>query len=464
MQQLQTLKRRRDDIFSSRVSLDTLFQPLTTGSTDSADILVVGFEDGTVHLSIYDFFEIGSFDLLQVCRGFQDCTPILHCSHPYSTTHSILCSLTLRDQRGIYVVPLDLRLLSNAGRYISLLASKSSQLRNVLRYIYHVQRQMYNDFKASRDLPGRFIANIEESLQDCNWTQAAYHLVVTGNCYPGVKEWLVDQLGERVRNQSSRCSTKSAIRLFITTAQGHKRWDKATTTGYESVRRLAHENLLPALERLTVLVSRLRGLSRFQPSNASLGLSTPEFDSVLDTVNCLQLMAHQILITSSSELRQFTAFSAWLREEIDIQASGTSMAEFAEKDVTVDYASTLDYIQGAMTQSRLASFFNLESRAEEEDHWDVAAEERSLFELCKWGLRKASTEGSSTRRLPTFESLMKHLDTQCNAIFNRIAEMQRRSVRFGTPVYLEKGVPSCVDMRMLQEVLPRMSHEARRFR
>ena len=230
------------------------------------------------------------------------------------------------------------------------------------------------------------------------------------------------------------------------------------------MRRLAHENLLPALERLTVLVSRLRGLSRFQPSNANLGLSTPEFDSVLDTVNCLQLMAHQILITSSSELRQFLAFSAWLREEIDIQASGTSMAEFAEKDITVDYASTLEYIQGAMTQSRLASFFNLESRAEGEDHWDVAAEERSLFELCKRCLLKASTEDGSTRWLPTFESLMKHLDTQCNAIFNRIAEMQRRSVRFGAPVYLQKGVPSCVDMRMLQEVLLQLSHEARRIR
>ena len=218
MQQLQRLKRRRDDIFSSRASLDTLFQPLTTGSTDSADVLVVGFEDGTIHLSIYDFFEIGSFDLLQVCRGFQGCTPILHCSHPYSTTHSMLCSLTLKDQGGLYVVPLDLRLLSNAGRYISLLASKSTQLHNVLRYIYHVQRQMYNDFKVSQDLPGRFIANVEESLQGCSWIQAAYHLVVTGNCFPGVKEWLVDQLGERVRHQSPRCSTTTAIRPLMTTA------------------------------------------------------------------------------------------------------------------------------------------------------------------------------------------------------------------------------------------------------
>lgn len=416
-----------DDIFSSRASLDTLFQPLTTGSTDSADILVVGFEDGTVHLSIYDFFEIGSFNLRQASRGFQDCRPILHCSHPYSTTHSMLVSTRVGAHEELVIVPLDLRLISNAGRYLSLLASKSTQLHNVLRYIHQVQRQMHSDFKASQDLPRRFIANIEESLYekaDCNWMQAAYHLVVTGNCHPEVKEWLVDQLGER----------------------GHKRWEKATTTGYESVRRLAHENLLPALERFAVLVSRLRGLSRFQLSNADLGLSTQEFDNVLDTLNCLQLMAHQILITSGSELRQFLAFSAWLRQEMDLQACDASVAESAEKDVNVDHASTLEYIQGAMTHSQLNSFFNLEAHAEETPPWDLAAEGRSLFELYKRGL-----QDSCASRLPTLDALMKHLNTQCNAIFNGIAETQRRSVRFGAPVYLQKGVPSCMDMRMLHE-------------
>ena len=218
------------------------------------------------------------------------------------------------------------------------------------------------------------------------------------------------------------------------------------------MRRLAHENLLPALEKLNVLVSRLRGLSRFQLSNANLGLSTLEFDNVLDTVNCLQLMAHQILITSGSELRQFLAFSAWLRDAIDTQASDASVAESAEKDIDVDYAGTLDYIQGAMTQSQLFSFFNLEPRAEEKTPWDLAAEGRSLFELYRQGLQDANTRDSSTRKLPTLNALMKHLDTQCNAIFIRIAEMQRRSVRFGAPVYLQQGVPSCADMTMFPEV------------
>lgn len=207
-------------------------------------------------------------------------------------------------------------------------------------------------------------------------------------------------------------------------------------------------------------MSRLRGLSRFQLSNANLGLSTQELDGVLDTISCLQLMAHQILIASGLELRQFIAFSAWLRQEIDIQASDASVAEPAEKDVGVDHASTLEYIQGAMTRSRLTRFFTLEARAEEKAPWDLAAEGGSLFERCKRGLRNASMEDPSASRLPTLDALMEHLDRQCNNIFNGIAETQRRSVRFGAPVHLQKGVPSCMDMRMLREVFVRLPHDA----
>lgn len=99
------------------------------------------------------------------------------------------------------VVPIDLRLISIAGRYLSSLASKANQLHHILRYLRQVQRQLYGDFKASQDLPKRFIRNIEDDLKaksDLTWEQAAYHLVMTGDCCPEVKEWLVDQLGERV--------------------------------------------------------------------------------------------------------------------------------------------------------------------------------------------------------------------------------------------------------------------------
>lgn len=195
-------EKNRGHIFNSRATLDTMFQPLLTSLTDSADVLIMGFEDGTVHLSVYNFFEIGSFNLQQVSESLRPSKPLLHCFHPYSTTHPLLVSASSHGKGELYIVPLDLRLMSGAGKFLSLLASKSTQLLNILRYIRQVQEQMYGELQVSQDLPKMFIGNIEKTLQeqcDCTWVHAAYHLVVTGNCYPEVKEWLVDELGERVR-------------------------------------------------------------------------------------------------------------------------------------------------------------------------------------------------------------------------------------------------------------------------
>lgn len=230
-------------------------------------------------------------------------------------------------------------------------------------------------------------------------------------------------------------------------------------TGYENVRRLAHENLLPALERFSVLVSRLRGLSRFQESNIVLGLSTLELDNIMDTINCLQLLAHHILISAGFELRQFLAFSTWLRQEIEIQSTdptSTSMHESNEKDVHVDHASTLEYIQGAMLQSRLNEYFNNHVQSDKKPQWDLAAQGRSLYELYKRELKGPSTDASphtpGEKQLPGLDALIAHLDVQCNLVFARISETQRRNVRFGSLIPLGNGVPACMDMRMLVEV------------
>ncbi len=180
--------------------MDSIFDTPISSSMDAADVLVVGFEDGMVHISIYDFFEIGTFNLSSTSHTTGPVIPVMHCSHPYSTTHALLANIG--DE--LKVVPIDLRLISSAGRYLPFLASKATKMQNLLLYLHQIQRQLHGDFRASQDLPKKFIRNIEEDLKsksNCTWEQAAYHLVVTGNCYPEVKEWLVDQLGERVTIQ-----------------------------------------------------------------------------------------------------------------------------------------------------------------------------------------------------------------------------------------------------------------------
>ena len=222
------------------------------------------------------------------------------------------------------------------------------------------------------------------------------------------------------------------------------------TAGYESVQRLIHEHLLPALERFTVLVSRLRGVSRFQVSNATLGLSTQDLNNVLDTVGCLQLLAHHLLITTNAELHQFHAFSSWLHYEIDAQSSDTNISDGPEKDPNIDHMRTLEYIQGAMTHSRLKSFLRPKAEDNLSTQWDLNAEGRSLFDLYKREINQKSRKDPS-KQLPGLDALLGHLDSLCSIVFNQIGETQRRNVRFAPPISLGSGVTNRRDLRMIIE-------------
>ncbi|KAI9766935.1 MAG: hypothetical protein M1840_006232 [Geoglossum simile] len=437
-----------EDVFNSRASIDTMLTPLNKKENDAVDVLVLASGNGTVHLryrakapkqkmpisndmvdSIYDCFGIGYFNLRSIGVFSAGCTAWLHSSHPYSSTHSLLVSTNAEE---VYLLPLDLRFISCSGGYLPLLASRSTQLQNLLRYVNQVEQHMENEWRSSQELPSKFIRNVNETLEeklDSNLVDSAYHLVVSGNCSEPMKEWLIDELTER----------------------GHKRWDKAVTTGYENIRRLAHQHLLPALERCDVIVCRLQGLSKYQDSNATLGLSTQDLSGIRDTVKCLKILTQTVLCYAGIELNQFTAFSTWLRHEIDIQAaenSGSSPDDVTDKDALMEHAKVIDYIQGAMTKSRLEEFFSPISTDDKGNQWDLRDEGLSLFSILNAELKERSLNEHTNKRIPGIRSFHEHLARQCDIVFKQIAETERRNVLFGRPIYLTKGNESTIaDMR-----------------
>ena len=222
------------------------------------------------------------------------------------------------------------------------------------------------------------------------------------------------------------------------------------TAGYESIQRLIHEHLLPALERFTVLISRLRGLSRFQVTNATLGLSTQDLNNILDSVGCLQLVAHHLLIITNTELNQFRAFSNWLHHEIDNQSSDTSISDHPDKDPNIDFTKTLEYIRGAMMHSRLRKFLQPKVEEYSSAQWDLNAEGRSLFDLYKREISEKDRKDPS-KQLPGLEALLGHLNGLCSIVFNKIGETQRRNVRFAAPISLRNSVSHKIDLRMVIE-------------
>lgn len=163
--------------------------------------MVVGTKEGHIHLTIYDSFVVGSFQSPLSVEG-QNFHLVLHASNEQYSTHGLLMKAP-GSGRSLYFIPMDLRFISASSAYLSLLASRSTALQNLLRYINQVQNLMTSEWKATQELPGKFLRNINESLGDKgnrDIVQALYHSVATGHTFPEVREWLVDELAERVKS------------------------------------------------------------------------------------------------------------------------------------------------------------------------------------------------------------------------------------------------------------------------
>ncbi|KAH8165819.1 hypothetical protein CIB48_g2440 [Xylaria polymorpha] len=402
-------------VFTTRASLEFLFRPFAQEDSDKVDVMIVGTNDGQIHVSIYDSFVIGSFHYslpsssrkqveLQLCGS---------ASHLDLSTHMLVFKPSTGDTtKTLYLVPIDLTFINSSPENLSLLASKTTTLQKLLRYVKQVQIHMLHEWQSTRELPNRFLNSINETLREAgtygemNIGQAMYHSVVTGHTFPEVKEWLVDQLAER-------------------------RWDKAVVAGLQSLRSLVHENFLPVLERISIILSRLLGIARFHESKAEIGFSSTQIMKVMDVVACLMLVGNKILLLVMEELELFHAFSVWLRHEIDRLASSSTTEELTEKEATMEHGKILAYIQQYMPASPLRYYLSSVPAEDAERDRTLADGGSSILELLEKQVKKQEASQADTGSYPQVEFLCKYLDSQASSVLEGIAEAERRSVRFG---------------------------------
>lgn len=221
------------EVFTSQASIDALLHSHHLRDHNAVDVLVLCYEDGTVSPMMYDYLAIGSITLPEDWKSM-GCRPLQHVSHPFASSHQMLMeisnstfasesasSATSSRQRRqlpdayngaslsntrhatnrLALVPLTLGFIQSAGIYLDLIASKTAQLQNLLRYLEECLRCLSNYWLHSQDLPSRFMGNINETLAEKKEGDIVinlYHVAVTGHCPPTTKEWLVDELKESV--------------------------------------------------------------------------------------------------------------------------------------------------------------------------------------------------------------------------------------------------------------------------
>ncbi|RKF82568.1 Anaphase-promoting complex subunit 4 [Golovinomyces cichoracearum] len=403
-----------DEIFCSRSSLDALFNPFDPKDNKAVDVLIFGTKEGKIHIIIYDSFFIGSFDSPAVSDGSSYL--VLHAAQQQSSTHALI--LKPHESENIYFVAMDLRFISAPGGNLSLLASRSTALQNLLRYIHQVQLLLITEWKSSRELPSKFLRNINEKLGEkyqCDIVQALCHSLATGHIFQSVKEWLMDEVSER----------------------GHKRWDKAVMTGLENLKRVVHENMLPALERFSIILSRFFGISKFEHnSEETIGFTSQQITLLMESVACLHLISSKILMQVVDEIELFTSFSAWLRYLLDQLASGSNLTDDTnEKESSIDHNKVLLYLQTSMTSSVLTDHFVQSSQpnSEEQENTENSSTKFCgdvLFKTIDQELKKQKQGLPYNRSILSLDFLCGYLSTKAQALFSKIAETEKCNVYF----------------------------------
>lgn len=189
-------------MFTLRTSIEFLFQTPMPEEYDQVNVMIVGSTDGSLHLSIYDSFIIGSFPSPTLTPG-ESSHLIRMASHPKMSTQALLMAGQADRPDELHILPIDLPFISSNPINLSLLASKLTTLQKLLRYLKQTQLHMQFEWKNTRELPSRFLNSVEGGLEEMsagprNVVAALYHTVVTGHAYEPVREWLVDNLAERV--------------------------------------------------------------------------------------------------------------------------------------------------------------------------------------------------------------------------------------------------------------------------
>jgi anaphase-promoting complex subunit 4 len=409
-----------DTIFHSHNSTSS-----RTSNYDKVDVLLTGFQDGTVYIRIFNCFDIGKIDVsTSLPNGIRMCKVVQHIAHPLSPTHAlILKTTTVKNEDQLHVVALDLNFIPQTSPYyLSTLATKSTQLLNLLRYLTQTSTHLSIELRGAFDLPAKLIRNINETLAQSpdgptNFITAAYQLVVTGRCNDEFQDWMLDEVGER----------------------NLKRWEKASTLGMENIRKFVHENLLPALERCQVVLSRLQGLSRFAKSAQVLGLDSQSLDRVMDTVDCLNLLGHYLLKTVGKEIKQFAAFMKWLGLELEIQglekenAGGPGSERLDEACMRrdeLDIRTVLDYIRGVMGKSGMLAYLRpaVDARGSSLNgpsyDWSQNRADVGFYEVFKKMLK---TQPGAGKR-PDLDDLLRRLTGQAENVFDGIAQTLRKSI------------------------------------
>lgn len=201
--------------FTSQENVDAAFHRSQLRKPPAVDIILACQDSGSIIRKIYEFMDLVPLQNPLHC-DYLKYRVVSHAYHPYSPTHALITTAEAPRQSlnmiepslpaaVLALVPLNLRLTWDHGLGLSTAMEDIEQWCLFLKsYIVRAVHSIRAAFQQARELPARYIENINETLGHSNQgdlVPAMYHLAVTGNCPAGIKDWLSNEVDLRVSQQ-----------------------------------------------------------------------------------------------------------------------------------------------------------------------------------------------------------------------------------------------------------------------
>lgn len=195
--------------------------------------------------------------------------------------------------------------------------------------------------------------------------------------------------------------------------------------------------MLPAIERCTLILSRLSGIAKFHEEEDHIGFTNAEITRLVDILSALNLVCHKVLLIVMEELELFRMFSSWLRVTIDRVSSSTISEEVVEKEALLDPSQILQYIENYLVTSPMAVYLAKIPQEVWNEDWERVQESSAVLDELDEQLKLEQAGKPFVRALPQMAFLVDLLTKKAGDVFQNIAEAEKRSVRFGQAVKLE---------------------------
>ncbi|CCJ30289.1 unnamed protein product [Pneumocystis jirovecii] len=214
--------------------------------TNKMDLLISGDGRGNLHISVCGLFHLALIPLVSADKTINTSRELL--CHFSSSDLRIQSAISKNEQtQEVFIHLLDMKAFKALGTSITEIAKCSTNFHFLLAYIKEGIITITEEWQNINDIEQEYLQAFYDCLHEHNVSNVAtprlelFSLVMTGIPSAPLRDWMTKKLTER----------------------GLKKWEKTSLTSYENLRKLTHQYILPACDRVALLLSKLNGLSKW---------------------------------------------------------------------------------------------------------------------------------------------------------------------------------------------------------